>query len=117
MGQCVTLPERAPGQRATALGARAASLDALGVFLRTGGEGKMIHETKRRGPAAVAGASPGAARASIDRSDGGKLCGATRKASVPGPQRSQRRLIRLAQGAKGLPRGHPQPSIARRRAY
>ena len=24
---------------------------------------------------------------------------------------------RLAQGAEGLPRGHPQPSIARRRAY
>jgi len=75
----VALPERVLSQRATALGARAASSDAWGVFLRTCEAGNMIHETKRRGPAAVAGASPGAARASIDKREEGKLCGATRK--------------------------------------
>ena len=42
----------------------------------------MISQKKRRRPAAVAGASPGAARAYIDRSAGGKLCGATRKKLV-----------------------------------
>ena len=39
----------------------------------------MISQKKRRRPAAVAGASPGAARAHIDKTAKGKLCGDTRK--------------------------------------
>ena len=45
----LVLPERALGQRVTALGSRAASLDALGVFLQTGGEGNITHEKSPHG--------------------------------------------------------------------
>ena len=49
-GGRLVLPERALGQRATALGARAASLDALGVFLRSCGGGNITHERADRQP-------------------------------------------------------------------
>ena len=51
----VRLPGRGPGPRATAPGARAASLDPCVVFLRTGGGRKMVHETKRPPAPAVTG--------------------------------------------------------------
>ena len=76
------LPERGPGQRATALRARAASLDALGVFLWTGGEGKIIYEKSPHGDRQPSQANRPGRRARKDKTAEGKLCGDTREKLV-----------------------------------